>query len=286
MVPLLPWLRLLRIGTLFSPAADVFASWCVAGLPWQSNTFAAAGASVCLYAAGMVWNDIADRRLDAVQRPERPLPRGDISLSAAIALGTALLAVGIWMSPCRTHHALIAVLVLAYDFLGKRLDWLGALGMGTLRAMNLGTALAIGGVSTTSPEGNALLIAAACYGIYIVAITILGIFEDTPKVRARAVLAVQSAPLLAALCGLFAVQRQLWPAPLLAAIPIVWFARRNTHQRTWDRAAIRRSMTFLLLGTMVYTALLALAADEPLVALCIAGAITPARWVSRRIALT
>lgn len=286
MVPLIPWLRLLRIGTLFSPAADVLASWCVARLPWQANTFAAAGASVCLYAAGMVWNDIADRRLDAVQRPERPLPRGDISLAAAIALGTALLAVGLWMSPCRAHHGLIAVLVLAYDFLGKRLDWLGALGMGTLRALNLGTALACGGVSPSSPEGNALILAAACYGIYIVAVTILGIFEDTPKVRARAVLAVQSAPLIAALCGLFAVQRQLWPAPLLAAIPILWFARRNTRQRTWDQAAIRRSMTFLLLGTMVYTALLALAADAPLVALGIAGAIAPARWVSRRIALS
>lgn len=234
----------------------------------------------------MVWNDIADRRLDAVQRPERPLPRGDISLTAAVVLGTALLAFGLWLSPCRLHHGVIAALVLAYDFLGKRLDWLGALGMGTLRALNLGTALAVGGASMAAPVRSALLVAAACYGLYIVAVTILGIFEDTPKVRPRAVTAVQSAPLIAALCGLLAVQQQLWPAPLLAAIPIVWFARRNTRQRTWDRAAIRRSMTFLLLGTMVYTALLALAAGEPVVALCIGGAIAPARWISRRIALT
>jgi 4-hydroxybenzoate polyprenyltransferase len=283
---LLPWLRLLRIGTLFSPAADVIASWCVAGLPWTSAALAAALASVCLYAAGMVWNDIADRRLDAVQRPERPLPRGDVSLSAAIVLGVVLLAFGLWVSPCRVHHGVIAALVLAYDLLGKRIDWLGALGMGLLRGLNLATALSYGGESVAAPARTGLLVASGCYGLYIVAVTILGIFEDTPKVRARAVTAVQSAPLIAALCGLLAVQQQLWPAPLLAAVPILWFARRNSRQRTWDRAAIRRSMTFLLLGTMAYTALLALAAGQPLVGLAIAGVIVPARWVSRRIALT
>lgn len=279
-------LRLLRIGTLFSPAADVLASWCIAGLPWSGQTLAATLASVLLYAAGMVWNDIADRRLDAVQRPERPLPRGDLSLPFALGLGTLLLALGLWLSPCRLHHGLIAALVLAYDFLGKRLDWLGALGMGTLRALNLGTALAVGGEAVPPAAHTALLVAASCYGLYIVAVTILGIFEDTPNVRARAVAAVQSAPLIAALTGLLAVQGQLWPAPALACVPIVWFARRNARQRTWDRAAIRRSMTFLLLGTMVYTALLALAAGQPAVALGITAVIAPARWIARRIALT
>ncbi len=283
---LLPVLRLLRVGTLFSPAADVVASWCVAGLPWSPTAAAAAGASVALYAAGMVWNDIADRRLDAVQRPERPLPSGSLSLPFAVALGIALLAVGLWLSPCRLHHGAIAGLVLAYDFLGKRLDWLGALGMGTLRALNLGTALAVGGDAVAPAARTALLVAAACYGVYIVAVTILGIFEDEPRVRPRAVAAVQTAPMVAALCGLVAVQGQLWPAPALAAVPIVWLARRNSRQRQWDRAAIRRSMTFLLLGTMVYTALLALAAGQWLPALAIGGAIAPARYIARRIALT
>ena len=38
-----------------------------------------AGASVCLYWAGMAANDWADRELDAVERPERPIPSGRIS---------------------------------------------------------------------------------------------------------------------------------------------------------------------------------------------------------------
>jgi 4-hydroxybenzoate polyprenyltransferase len=203
---LLPVLRLLRAGTLFSPAADVVASAAVAALPWSPRVAGAVLASVCLYAAGMVWNDVADRRLDAVQRPERPLPRGDLSPAFAVALGTVLMALGLLVSPCRAHHGLIAALVLAYDFAGKRIAWLGALGMGLLRALNLATALAVGGDTVAPTAAKALLIAAACYGVYIAAVTVLGIFEDAPHVRPRAVVAVQTVPPLAAFCGITAVQ--------------------------------------------------------------------------------
>jgi 4-hydroxybenzoate polyprenyltransferase len=277
--------RLLRVGTLFSPAADVVASAAIAGLPWGAALVRAVLASVCLYAGGMVWNDIADRRIDAVQRPERPLVRGDLSLAFAVALGVALLLGGVALSPCRWHHGAIAVLVLVYDFGNKLAPWLAPLGMGALRALNLGTALAMPGF-VDAERTRSVVVAAACYCVYIVAVTVLGIFEDTPKVRGRAVAAVQAAPPLAALCGLVTVQGGLWPAPAIAALPMVLFLRRNTHTTVWDQRAIRRSMTWLLLGTMLYTGLLALAAGRPLEAAAIVLAIAPARWISRRIALT
>ncbi len=283
---LLPILRLLRAGTLFSPAADVVASAAMLGLPADLQTARAVAASVCLYAAGMVWNDVADRRLDAVQRPERPLPRGDGSLRTALTLGALLLAAGVGLSPCRLHHAVIGALVLAYDFGGKLVPWLGALVMGGLRALNLGTGLAVAGGSANGAAATHVLVAAACYGAYIVAVTVLGIFEDVPKVRGRAVAAVQAAPPIAAFCGIATVQGGFWPAPALAMLPLAWFLRRNSIVRTWDQAAIRRSMMYLLLGTMLYTSLLALAAGQPVVAACIALAIAPARWIARRIALT
>lgn len=282
----MPLLRLLRVGTLFSPAADVVASWSVAGLPWTGAAARAALASTAIYAAGMVWNDVADRRLDAVQRPERPLPSGQVTVQMAVLLGCCLLVLGVAASPCPAHHATLAVLVLAYDFLGKRVVWLGALGMGLLRALNLGTGLCVGGAAVSEPARTALLSASACYGLYITAVTVLGCFEDSSTVRPRAVAAVQAAPPLLALCGLFAVQQSWWPAPALAVPPILAFARRNRTRTQWDRAAIRASMTWLLLGTMLYTSLLALAAGQPLAALGIAGAIAPARWIARRIALT
>ena len=38
-----------------------------------------AGASSCLYLAGMALNDYADREVDAVERPARPIPSGRVS---------------------------------------------------------------------------------------------------------------------------------------------------------------------------------------------------------------
>ncbi|MBL9079008.1 MAG: UbiA family prenyltransferase [Planctomycetes bacterium] len=282
---LLPVLRLLRVGTLFSPAADVTASLAVLGLPWNGTAVGAVAAGTLLYAGGMVWNDVADRRLDAVQRPERPLPRGDVTPAFAVGLGGLLFAAALLVSPCRGHHALLAALILLYDFGSKRLGWLSAPLMGSLRALNLGTALAI--ADTAPPAAvQALWIASGCYGVYILAVTLLGIFEDEPNVRGRAVAAVQSAPPLVALAGIAAVQQSFWPAPALALLPALWFLRRNTRLGTWDQPAIRRSMLFLLLGTMLYTALLALAAGRPWEAIAIAAGIAPARWIARRIALT
>lgn len=51
--------------------------------------------SVCLYSAGMALNDWADADLDAVERPERPIPSGRISRSRALAVGVGLTLVGI-----------------------------------------------------------------------------------------------------------------------------------------------------------------------------------------------
>lgn len=281
---LLPVLRLLRVGTLFSPGADVLASAAVVGAAWDTNLALAMLASVCIYAAGMVWNDIADRRVDAEVRPERPLPSGAISLPLAIALATALLAAGVWLSPCPRHHALLAGLVLVYDFVSKRVLLFGALNMAALRGLNLCTALSW--VATGPELARDLVVAAICYGVYIFAVTILGHFEDDDKVRARAVTNIQAAPMIAALCGLWAVQGGWWPAPVIAALPIAWMARSNLQVKVWDRAAKRRSMTRLLLGTMLYTALLCLAASRPLEAIAILAVIVPARKISRRIALT
>ncbi|MBX3464115.1 MAG: UbiA family prenyltransferase [Planctomycetes bacterium] len=288
MPALFPVLRLLRVGTLFSPAADVTASLAVLGLPWDRDAVAAVAASVLLYAAGMVWNDVADRRLDAVQRPERPLPRGDVSLAFAAGLGVALLAAAIALSPCRQHHGLLAVLVLLYDFAGKRFDWGGALLMGGLRALNLGTALALPAAMAEADAGAgaSLRLACACYGLYIVAVTVLGIFEDASGVRPRAIAAVQTAPPIAALAGIAVVQEGPWPAPVLAAVPALWFLRRNARRTTWDQAALRASMTLLLLGTMLYTGALAFAAGRTWEALAIVAAIVPARQIARRIQLT
>jgi 4-hydroxybenzoate polyprenyltransferase len=302
---LLPWLRLVRAGTLFSPGCDVVAGICIAGagatLDGGEISLAsiagwrAIAASVAVYAAGMVWNDVADRREDARQRPERPIPRGDVSLAGAVALGLLLLIGGIALSPpiIRPVHTLLAVLVLVYDFAAKRVRPVGAIVMGSLRALNLAAVgFALGEWVFRTPYSlavvprAALVTAAICYGIYIFAVTVLGILEDAASPRRGQVLLVQSLPPLAALCGITVVQGGVWPAPILALAPLALFVRRMLRVTTWDQRAIRGSMLWLLLGTMLYTALLALAAGSWPAAVGIALCIAPARWIARRISLT
>lgn len=288
---LLPYLRLLRAGTLFSPGCDVIAGACVlahlrgTGSPWSADLALAAAASVSLYAAGMVCNDVADVAEDRAHRPERPIPSGAIGRAQAALLGLVLLALALLLSPCLTWHAGMAVLVLGYDFVWKSRPLFAATTMGVLRAANLGVFVAASAATggTTLAVPTELWTACACYGVYVFAVTILGHYEDTPAVRPRAVAAIQTAPPLAALGGLLAVQGGLWPAPAMALLPVLAFARRNRLRQTWDQAAIRQSMGFLLLGTMLYTALLAVAAHQWIAGLGIAACIPAARAVGKRL---
>ncbi len=279
-------LRLCRIGTWFSPAADVLASTAIAQIPLGTDVVRAMLASVLLYGAGMVWNDVADLKIDRVQRPERPLPAGHLPMTFAIVLGLALLGGGMWLSPCPAHHGLIALLILVYDFVSKHAPWLGALNMGVLRGLNLATAFCLAEQPLPVGVAQSLLVAATCYGIYIVAVTIIGIFEDTPSVSARAVSAVQSAPPLVAFAGIVSVEGAFFPVSMIAAVPVLWFLRRNARTREWTQATIRQSMMYLLLGTMLYTSLLTLAAGRVWESVGIAAAIPVARRIARQIALT
>ena len=97
---------------------------------------------------------------------------------------------------------------------------------------------------------------------------------------------MQAAPSIAAWAGVAVVQGGLWPAPAIAAAPALWFLRRNARTGAWPQAEIRRSMMYLLLGTMIYTALLAGAAGDWVAAGSIALAIPVARRIAKTIALT
>jgi 4-hydroxybenzoate polyprenyltransferase len=189
---LLPLLRLLRAGTLFSPAADVLAGRCILAAAgesiWTGDLVRLMAASALIYAAGMVCNDVADVEEDRAQRPERPIPRGEISRTAAAMLGVLLLGGGVALSPAPLHHGILAGLVLLYDFAAKRAALPGALCMGTLRGLNLASAAAMLGIAAPTT----LIAAAACYGVYVFAITILGQFEEDSTVRPRAVAAISS----------------------------------------------------------------------------------------------
>jgi len=127
---------------LATAAADILAGYAVAGLgngkalPWLLI------ATICLYGGGVVLNDYFDRDLDAVERPERPIPSGRVQPLAAARFGFVLLAAGITAASLATSSsgavaAIIALFVLIYDQWGKNQAVLGPVNMGVCRGLNL-----------------------------------------------------------------------------------------------------------------------------------------------------
>jgi len=97
--------------------------------------------TIGLYGGGVVFNDVFDAELDAVERPERPIPSGRVTVQGAAILGGVLLIWGILfaflvsiLSGCVA--VLIAFFALLYDKIGKHQPW-GPLNMGLCRGLNL-----------------------------------------------------------------------------------------------------------------------------------------------------
>lgn len=102
--------ELVRAPAALSVPGDVLAGAAAAGA-LDRRTPALAGASVLLYWAGMAANDWADRRLDAVERPERPIPSGRVSPSAALGLAAGLTAAGVALATAAGGRRAAAVAV-------------------------------------------------------------------------------------------------------------------------------------------------------------------------------
>lgn len=139
--PVWPYLQLMRPANLVTAAADVLAGFAAAGLAQPAALPWLLVATVCLYGGGVVLNDWFDRGLDAVERPERPLPSGRASARGAAMLGFALLAAGIGAAslaspPSGMLALLIAGCAVLYDGWGKHQRALGPLNMGACRGLN------------------------------------------------------------------------------------------------------------------------------------------------------
>ncbi|MBX3393848.1 MAG: UbiA family prenyltransferase [Phycisphaerae bacterium] len=183
--------ELVRLPNLFTAAADILAGYyLVTGelhVSWTLLLLIAA--SCCLYATGIVTNDLRDVELDRLERPNRPLPSGRVSPTRArwiarmLAVAGVLTAALAW-SPTELPAALtienraaacalvLLASILAYNFLLKQTP-LGPIAMGVCRVLNLGMAMSI---ARFSDEGtrNAMFAIAGAFGLYVTALTYFG----------------------------------------------------------------------------------------------------------------
>ncbi|UBM58501.1 UbiA-like protein EboC [Marinilongibacter aquaticus] len=140
-------LTMMRPANVLTAIADIFAGVAIAGyfsngpIYWEPVAWLAFS-SACLYAAGVVFNDVFDLELDAKERPERPLPSGKIAKSTAVLVGLILLLVA-FVAAFAVHFQAgiiafcVALAALFYDKTAKHHVFWGPLFMGVCRGLNL-----------------------------------------------------------------------------------------------------------------------------------------------------
>src|ERR1700744_863098 len=132
------YLRLMRPANIVTSVADVLAGVAVSGyfyhLTVATESFYPVAllclSTIGLYGGGIVFNDVFDAELDKVERPERAIPSGAVSLREATLLGAFLLLWGIGFAFSYSHHAgvlavAIACAALLYNKVSKHYAFVG-----------------------------------------------------------------------------------------------------------------------------------------------------------------
>ncbi len=250
--------ELVRPANVTTALADVLAGYAISGGGSRAALLWLLAATAGLYGGGVVLNDVFDRHLDAVERPERPIPSGRFPARGAAWVGAGLLLLGVAAATRAASAAAviamaIAGLVVAYDAWGKAHGVVGPVTMGTCRGLNLllGVAAAPAALATRWP------IALMPFA-YIMAVTALSRGEVHGGRRGTGAFSFGVvAGVLAALALLAGWTRSAWPALVVTALlawrvlPPFWRARHG------NPAAIRRAVRAGVLSLVLVDAALA-----------------------------
>lgn len=136
------FLALVRIPTVFSSMSNAYAGYFIGGGRGPAPAlFLGILAAALFIMAGMALNDVADKEVDARERPGRPIPSGAVSLGAAWGLSLGMMAAGLALLAIASPRSALVGLALclavfAYNFLLKGTA-LGPAAMGLCRLLNL-----------------------------------------------------------------------------------------------------------------------------------------------------
>ena len=201
----------MRASAIPSAAANVLSGFLIAHRSWTptSDLLLLLVVTCCLYASGMVLNDLCDVQNDREIAPSRPLPAGQISSSSArwfylTLTGLGLMAAAIVGMMSLLIAACVAVAIVMYDFILKK-TVLAPIAMGACRFLNV---LLGGSTYCQTASGEilgwpvSLLWFATSLSIVIVGITLLAKNENNPISRSH--LNYSAGVIIAGLAGFIA----------------------------------------------------------------------------------
>ncbi len=171
----------MRPANIVTSVADVLAGIAISGyLANQSfqiqnllSILLLCFSTIGLYGGGVVFNDVFDAALDRIERPERPIPVGLITIREAATSGVLMLIAGILAAGFTSLTSgilafLVTVSALVYDKWGKHYSFGGPVNMGLCRGFNL-----LLGVSIVPSAVTSWWYLASVPVIYIASITMI-----------------------------------------------------------------------------------------------------------------
>ena len=252
--------RLLRPANIVTAYADILAGAAAAGIFEPQRLAYLLVATTGLYGGGVVLNDVFDAQLDAVERPERPIPSGAVTVRGASVLGALLLAGGIGAAfLCSALSGLVAfgtaLSVLLYDAWGKHQNLLGPVNMGLCRGLNLLLGITVAGVWPGSRA--ALGLVTLCY---IAGVTTLSRGEVRGGTRAAANISLGWLVASLGVLGALASQAKsglIFAAPILLVLLIRLSGPFSEALRTLDPKKIGLAIKTGVLSLILLDAVLA-----------------------------
>ncbi|WP_110692317.1 UbiA family prenyltransferase [Salinicola halophyticus] len=224
------WLELGRVSnlpTVWSNAlAGIVLAGAGAGALWHSpSALALLLALTLFYLGGMYLNDACDAEIDARERADRPIPRGDIDRLIVTLLGAGMLALGsllLFLSDLSAGVmglALVAA-ILSYDWWHKRIGWSPVL-MGACRLLTYLTAA----LAFTSTLNDMVIWGALGLACHVVGLTYAARQEAYDRLGAAWPLGVLAVPVVLMLATMLT-----GPEPSLLALALwlgylAWGAR-------------------------------------------------------------
>lgn len=254
-------LRLGRVSNLPTVWTNALAGAALAGAAagegFAAAVLLAALALTLFYEGGMWLNDAFDAEIDARERANRPIPKGEIGRGTVFAVGFALLALGcaagFLLGPAAGAAGLaLAAAVILYDWLHKRTA-LSPVIMGATRFLSYAlAALAVGAFA-----GPALIGALGLFA-WIIGLTYAAKQEAYDDIGAAWPLAVLALPILYALYLGLSAPAALPFAAALAAVAA--FALHRLFRRA--KGDVPRAVVTMIAGVCLYDAALIAATGQ------------------------
>jgi 4-hydroxybenzoate polyprenyltransferase len=283
-------LKLGRVSNLPTVTTNVLAAVALSGA--EPSIFAlvaiCAGISL-LYIAGMYLNDFFDRTVDALERPERPIPSGQVSAGEVFGAGFALLAFGVltiagvaftagggWLA--LASAITLASLIVVYNVHHKA-NPLAPLVMGLCRVGAYTTAaLAAGG-----PLCPALVIGCGLLLAYLMGLSAIARHENKPRGTAGRLSVL--APMTFMVVP-FVVLQPMGQGPWVFAIYIMFLGWTARCIKLVISGHMRPAVSGLIAGISLLDALFVVRTDQlPLAGACCAAFLLTT-ILQRRIAGT